>query len=571
MSKSYCIGLLASLLVGCGGGGGSTAPAVPASAATTAPVVDPVAPVTPVTPVTPVAPVAPATPDPVPAPALAVTLSAPAQSLLIGEGGSGALTFVATVTGASTRPVVPVITFDDRRLVLQGAIDTSIAGQYKVTLATLPDPAGGKKISQFSFQLCEDAACARPHANTLQTLPLSVTVTLADWGTAQRDGAHRGYVPLDLDPAAFQQAWSWWPPQSARFNPVATGGGKVFVTSSNYAADMVYALDEQTSAVQWSYANPDFEPQTPAYANGTLYTRAAEVLGNLGNYSIWAFDAATGAIQRRIPLTYSGYGLAPVVDAATIYVDAGYFSDGIGAYAVADGTRRWQVSDGYASYSTPALDQARLYTYNGAALQVYRRTDGALLATVADPYAVERSNSREVHATPILGSNGNVLTLSGTQYTGYCCANADGGSSRPIVNFAVAAASGTVLWKTDDTYLTHPALHAGVLYAGTGSIYNGAVTGYTARFDAISEATGKVLWSWSPPAPDMSFYHNVVVTKNLAFVSTDQKVYAIDLTTHKAVWQAPYPGSLAIGAGGVLVIATGVANSDGRVVGIKLQ
>jgi outer membrane protein assembly factor BamB len=96
-------------------------------------------------------------------------------------------------------------------------------------------------------------------------------------------------------------------------------------------------------------------------------------------------------------------------------------------------------------------------------------------------------------------------------------------------------------------------------------------TGYTARFDAISEASGRLLWSWTPPASEFSFYRNVVVTKNLAFVSTDKNVYAIDLKTHQAVRQAPYPGDLAIGAGLVLRISVGGKASAGQVVGFKLQ
>jgi len=79
------------------------------------------------------------------------------------------------------------------------------------------------------------------------------------------------------------------------------------------------------------------------------------------------------------------------------------------------------------------------------------------------------------------------------------------------------------------------------------------------------------LWSWTPPTADTSFHRNIVVTRNLAFVSTDANVYAIDLNTHQAVWQYGKPGMLAISAASILYIATGATVSDGNLVAIKLK
>lgn len=92
-----------------------------------------------------------------------------------------------------------------------------------------------------------------------------------------------------------------------------------------------------------------------------------------------------------------------------------------------------------------------------------------------------------------------------------------------------------------------------------------------ATLDALSEANGQVLWSWTPPAGDTSFHRNILVTHNLVFVSTDQHVYAIDQSTHQAVWNIPSPGTLALSRNGVLLITTGATISDGNLVEIKLQ
>jgi outer membrane protein assembly factor BamB len=96
----------------------------------------------------------------------------------------------------------------------------------------------------------------------------------------------------------------------------------------------------------------------------------------------------------------------------------------------------------------------------------------------------------------------------------------------------------------------------------------------TLALDALSEKDGHVLWSWTPPAGNGYFRRNIVVTKNLVFVSTDANVYAIDLNTHQQVWQYPKPGMLAISSNLNLYIANYVEPlraSDGNLDAIRLK
>jgi outer membrane protein assembly factor BamB len=90
--------------------------------------------------------------------------------------------------------------------------------------------------------------------------------------------------------------------------------------------------------------------------------------------------------------------------------------------------------------------------------------------------------------------------------------------------------------------------------------------------DAIDEATGQVLWSWAPTGnEDTTFHRNIVVTRNILFVSTDKSVYALDLATKTPVWSYPQPGMLAISADRTLYIATGASESNGSLVAVKLK
>ena len=73
-------------------------------------------------------------------------------------------------------------------------------------------------------------------------------------------------------------------------------------------------------------------------------------------------------------------------------------------------------------------------------------------------------------------------------------------------------------------------------------------------FDALDAQTGQKLWSWIPEPTDISFQGNVVLTRNLAFVSTDKALYAIDLVTRQPVWSIPVPGNVAISGEGTLYL-----------------
>ena len=94
---------------------------------------------------------------------------------------------------------------------------------------------------------------------------------------------------------------------------------------------------------------------------------------------------------------------------------------------------------------------------------------------------------------------------------------------------------------------------------------------YKKLMDAIDEASGKVLWSWTPPGAGEAFHRNIIATRNLLFFSTDQQVYALDLASKKVVWTYPQPGMLALSANRTLYIATGARESDGKLVAIRLK
>lgn len=115
--------------------------------------------------------------------------------------------------------------------------------------------------------------------------------------------------------------------------------------------------------------------------------------------------------------------------------------------------------------------------------------------------------------------------------------------NRPT-NFRTTSAS--IAWQILGVYPTTPGYKDGVVYV---------VNQNPLRLEARAEADGALLWSWTPEfVGESKFVSEVLLTDNLAFVSTDYATHAIDLLTRRSVWSYPAAGKLALSARGVLYI-----------------
>ena len=62
-------------------------------------------------------------------------------------------------------------------------------------------------------------------------------------------------------------------------------------------------------------------------------------------------------------------------------------------------------------------------------------------------------------------------------------------------------------------------------------------------------------------------FEQVIITRNLAFVSSPTQTLAVDLNSHKVVWTYPAGGSLAISSRGVLYML----RADGALAAVNLR
>lgn len=383
-----------------------------------------------------------------------------------------------------------------------------------------------------------------------------------EWGGFQGNAAHNGYVPVTLDPAKFALAWEWrrsTPGVFRAINPVVTDKGHVYLTDDDYFGTVtsLYALDEVDGKLAWrhDFLNiPALNP--PAVANGIVY---AATTGH-GDTFLWAFRASDGA-----PVFKSAFEgqwphvLAPTVRDGKVFTNGGYYGGGVYAFDASSGARQWAQFSGDEDMSTPAVDSSHAFHHDGRALVAYSVATGQKVATIPDPGVDDFFYS--YHGAPMLGSADHIIAFSGGAFSGLASSSAEQYGSRALVNFSLAAQG--VRWRSASTYLTQPAVANGVVYAGRNIP--------SKSFDAIDESTGRVLWSWTGTDQDSEFHRNVLVTRNLVFVSTDVAVHAIDLVTHQRVWTHPVPGMLALSASGTLYIVEGSRIPTGRLIAIRVK
>jgi hypothetical protein len=386
-----------------------------------------------------------------------------------------------------------------------------------------------------------------------------------DWVSFQGDARHSGFVNAQFDPALFTPIWSWSRPAGdpepiGGINSVATTAGKVIVTKDVYFGQgAVYALNEADGTLNWTYAFGQMASEgPPAVANGNVFVPTTDP----GEQCVtWAIDATFGTYQFKMPSScqWSNF-FAPTALDGSVLQTAEYGS--VYSYSIFSGGLQWEVPAGAYDQSTAAADARYAYQYGiagGPALKVFDRMTGATVASIVDPFGSAFSGY-SMFSAPMLGATGDAIVFSGGGFSGRAASSSEQFDSRPLVSYNVAGK--TIAWRSANAYLTHPAIANGVIYAARNA---------PATLDALSEADGHILWSWTPPAGNASFHRNTVVTNNLVFVSTDANVYAIDLSTHQAVWHYAKPGMLAISGSSILYIATGATLSDGNLVAIKLK
>lgn len=507
-------------LAACGGGGGGSAP-----------------------PATPNPPAAPAPPPVTMSPAVMKATYIAGYPVAISMSAKPNITFTGNIyiqAVAIGAPINPQI-----------SMTPDMGGTFAVGINTSASALPGAYSGDMTVSLCYNANCTNQVAGSPFKIPYQIEVIdpagstkaynlsplspiagAPDWQTFQGNAAHTGFVPVTLDASRFNARWrsdmrsiSGVPLQPST---IATGGGKLYFTTGTFGNDTRYellALNENDGSTAWTKSFATMEsPSTnpPAYANGTVYTSA----GSRYSAAMYAFDAQTGAQRFATPFSsqWQRY-LAPTVYGDAVYGNCGSYG-GMCAYGATSGTSKFFADvNSSAEGWTPAVDGQYAYAYVYSSLSIMNAQTGERFAAIADTHPPVAGNV-SLGGAPVLGAAGSVF-----------------GAYGGITNFDTAAKS--VRWRVGGTFFGTPAYAQTQWFAGNND---------TRALEVRKESDGQLLWSWMAPQSTERFVSEVVATNNLLFVSTNESTYAIDRTSHIAVWSYPASGRLAISANGVLYI-----------------
>lgn len=422
---------------------------------------------------------------------------------------------------------------------------------FSLSTATSNALAVGTHTSNLELRVCEDdvRVCRQPIAGSPWIVPLTLRILtptnltalapvdgLGAWSTYQGNAAHTGHVAASFDPARFSRRWKVDSQgnHGREYNSAAIDNGRAFFVraNANGRAELV-AVSEDTGEAAWAVdLGTLHQVNAPAAGNGRVYLTST----GHGDSFLWVYDQVNGTLLRKETLSsqWPSYS-APTLLGTDVYTINGY-TGGISKYGDAQGAFAWHgLGVAYEGWS-PSTDGRYVYAYSTPdnILNVLDAADGSRAYSIGDPYPF----STYFISRPV------VLTDTQQAIVG------DGNLA------AFDVKNHTRSWIVDGASIGTPAY-------GNGTIYAFGANGTSLQ--ARAPQTGNLQWQVS--LQDGDIYTNVIVTRNLAFVSSDTRTQAIDLGTRKPVWTYPMGGSMAISARGVLYIMT----SSGALAAINLR
>ena len=463
--------------------------------------------------------------------------------------------FDVSVTGSATGSIIPDVEFDTSLLELNGGIQTVGSDKYRLSFSLLGNPAlaAGSYTDAIKFRLCADSNCNSVHPNTTKTYTFDLKVTLKNWETYQRNPSQNAHANLIITPNSISEAWSWQSDGFGFLTPPVAEGERIFIaeqfaqnTGSSVGQNVMYAINATNGTESW---RRDYTGQNaigaPAVSGGLVAFAVQETSSE--NLPLELLNASTGADVRTLTIASQWSKFLPsVFYDSEIYTSAGYFFDTVYGHDVSSGGLLWETkgvpATGISNMEAPAVDDENVYYYSGN-LEVFDRLTGASKASIVDPYYVW--GGYDYVSSPIIGSDQNVFAYSSSLSIGEHF-SARYHKGRPLVNFSIVNES--VQWVTSNNYFTQPAFNGTHLFVARNE---------PSSLDMIDQQNGDVVWSWTPPTGSEIFECNTISTNNAVIVSTDQNVYAVDISTKDILWTHPHGGCLTLAPEDLLLITEG--------------
>lgn len=408
---------------------------------------------------------------------------------------------------------------------------------YEFTLTTSPTLTTGHYAGSVEIRACVDKDCSAAYPVTTMSLPYTVDVKalstltaltrwpgVADWQNARRNAERSSYVPVTLDVSKFSRRWKSVVPGIDSYTiPIVISADHVFVTSGR----TLYALKESDGSVDW---RRDFDigyPYNPTGSGDMVYVEMGS--GN-GSYTLHGLNAYTGktgwSSTSLIPADY----MQPLLSSGKLlHAISQGGNSGVQAVDPLNGAPLW-----FARMKSPAVQGNTMFSFDQG-LAVADAATGTLQKKIATDALIWNGRQYPYYLEPVAGAAGSVFGITRVDNIN---------TPKSLVNFNLA--QNKVAWSKTGNYGDNFAYAEGVVYVINES---------TLMLEARAESDGALLWDWKVPSTQLAIGGtDILVTKNLVFVSYNQFTYALDLVTHKVVWQEPGAGLLSMSSNGVLYI-----------------
>jgi|GEM_PF-5937034 len=349
------------------------------------------------------------------------------------------------------------------------------------------------------------------------------------WGMYQGNAAHTGYLPLKIKPKEIVQVWQKnidEKPSTGPFYNIhpASVTPKYVIVTRNYdrLSNSLKVFSIATGKEIWSKNFNDLSIQPAAYHDGVVYVQT--VNNSLGGTLLRAFEVATGKVLFETPFTAQWHNYkAPVIDGNKVIACAGYIG-GLTAYDRLMGSASWSRSfNELSNMATAAVSTKYALYYNAGKLYKLNKADGQVISKIQD--TSWQWNGYD-DATPVLIGEDSAL-ISTNHYLSKFNLKED------KIDFVFDGIQGNPSVDLDNIYV----------------IQNHHLT-------IIDKDSGELLWSDLTNEYD-SNVSDIVITKNLIFVSTDKGTKAYTKTRkHEIVWESSVGGALSINASGLYIVSS---------------
>ena len=332
----------------------------------------------------------------------------------------------------------------------------------------------------------------------------------AEWSQFGNGPDHSGRYPGVLSTQTWVQRWEYAFPNA--INPLAIGGGKVYVTPTGDWNNYMHAvaLDAVTGGEVWrTQFQPGYSMTPPSHHKGVVYMQR----GNSDSH-LWALNASDGTVKWSAPYgsQYERH-FSPAVSDLGIYMNGGYYG-GIYGFDPTSGTQKFFLSLEQKDQWTPAIHDGKVYSFVNGMFRNHHPETGVVQWSLNLTW-----NYASLHRSICCDSGKAYVANDSTAGAELIC---------------IDLSSQSVAWRVSGSFSGTPAISNGILYACSGGVvkaYNSSTGDWIADFTAADES---------------SLNGAPVVSSDLLFIGSARKTYIFDLATQAILQTLDFGSQIAI-------------------------